>query len=171
MAAADEESTIFCTNCGVSNQASSNFCFKCGTKISQADEEKKQEEIVDIIDISEYLGKEKLIINDTAELIECGACIGGGWFDSHGPCTESSSYKKCKCPCCDGSGKMPNDYKQCWRCKGKGNYDQHNLCYPASQYKKIECPLCGACYFSSKKYDKLRNNGTRNTKCETCQGK
>ena len=167
------EAAIFCTNCGVKNKQSSNFCFKCGTKVTKPDAEEKKEEKDegDIIDISAYLGKEKMVTDDKTEWVKCGACDGGGWFGSQGACKESYSYKKCKCGCCDGTGKMPSDYKRCWRCDGQGNYQSNGLCHAGYQYKKVECPLCGGgCYFSSKKYDALRNNGTRNTKCETCKG-
>ena len=145
--------------------------YKNGEYNPQNEEKKEEKEEGDIVDISPYLGKEKLDLKDVKEFITCAACKGGGWFDSSGPCKSDYHYKKCKCGCCDGSGKMPKDFKQCWRCQGKGNYDGSGLCYAGYQYKKKECPLCGGgCYFSLEKFNKLKNNGTRNTKCGTCKG-
>ena len=30
-----QQETIFCTNCGAQNPLSSNFCYKCGTKLTK----------------------------------------------------------------------------------------------------------------------------------------
>ena len=134
------------------------------------DEKKEEKEDGDIVDISEYLGKEELP-QDVEEWIDCKACKGKGWFASYGAVHAGDSDKKCKCGCCDGKGKMPKDFVQCWRCKGKGNFASYGVVHAGDSDKKLVCPLCGGgCYFSSAKLNAIKNNGTRNTKCPACKG-